>query len=112
MTYKTVQFTPKGDLAQRLWIHCSEEACNGQRYIPWNNNPQDEVRAALYKFEIIPKQQPRACGDRSSWAPGTAVKVSLWEENAAALTKAATEASKTKQQVITEVLTVYLDQLG
>jgi hypothetical protein len=40
------------------------------------------------------------------------VKVSLWEENAAALTKAATEASKTKQQVITEVLTAYLDQLG
>ena len=109
MTYKTTQFTPKGDLAQRLWIHCTEEACNGQRYI--HVNPQDVVREALYSYDIIPKVQPN-CGDRSAWSVGTAVKVSLWEENSAALTKAASDYSKTKQQVITEVLTAYLDQLG
>ena len=111
MTYKTVQFTPKGELAERLWNHCSEEAANGARYILFGGNPQDVVREALYFYNVIDKQQPKGSGDRSSWSPGTAVKVALWEENSVALMKAATASSSTKQQVITDALTAYLNQL-
>jgi hypothetical protein len=111
MTYKTVQFTPKGELAERLWLHCSEEACNGVRYLLFNGNPQDVVREALYFYEAITKQQPKGSGDRSQWQPGEAVKVSLWAENADALTKNATASGVTKQELIQVALTAYLNQI-
>ena len=111
MTYKTIQVTPKGELAEKLWLHCSEEASNGCRYILFGGNPQDVIRDALYFYEAIPKQQPKACGDRSQWEPGAAVKVSLWQENAIALTEAAKASGTTKQQLMQVALEAYLNQL-
>jgi hypothetical protein len=77
----------------------------------FGGNPQDVVRDALYFYNVIPKKQEKGIGDKSSWEPGAAVKVSLWEENSLALTKAATASSRTKQQVISEALEAYLNQL-
>jgi hypothetical protein len=108
MAYKTVQVKLAEDLAQRLWLHCSEEASNGCRYIKFGKNPQDVVREALYFMEVIPKKQDGS-GDRSQWRPGDAVKVSFWQENADALTKAS-EGMK-KQEVMSLALEAYLDQL-
>ena len=109
MTYKQIQITPKGELAERLWLHCSEEASNGVRYILFGGNPQDLIRDALYFMGLIPKKQPKGCGDRSQWEPGQPVKISLWQENADALAKA-TKGMK-KQEVIALALDAYIFKL-
>lgn len=112
MTYKTIQFTPKGELADNLWTFCTNEAANGERYILFGGNPQDVVRDALYFYEAIPKKQPTKCGDTSCWEKGKAVKVSLWEENAIALTKNAEASGITKQQLIAKAVEAYLAQIA
>ena len=111
MAYKTFQVTFSEDLAQRLWLNCSEEASNGVRYIMFGGNPQDVVREALYFYEAIPKQQPKGSGDRSQWRPGQPVKVSLWEENANALTEAAKAVELTKQELTHVAVSAYLNQI-
>jgi hypothetical protein len=105
-THKTVSFTPKGELAQLIWDYCIH---SDKRYQLLVRNPQDVLRAALLAQDIIPKNQ-WGCGDSSNWEPGKAITVSLWPENAEALTLYAQERGIKKQDVMAAAVADYINQ--
>ena len=112
MSYsKTVSFTPQRDIADAIYDHCRSQSRlpNGERYDLLLKNPQNLVREALHAEGIISKKQD-GCGDRSTWKPGQSIKVSLWNENASALTDYSEEQGTTKQKVMAQVVMNYLHE--
>lgn len=103
-THKNVSWTPKGEVSDLLYNHCKREAGN---YVYLRYNPQDVIREALMYFNVLPKKQWN-CGDSSNWKPGTAIKTSLWVENANALADYAKDKGVTKQEVISTCVYEYL----
>ena len=106
MTYslpkKIVSFTPSPELAELIYNHCKHE-----QYRLLLKNPQDLVREALLDQGIISVEQT-GYGDRSSWEPGEAIKVSLWITNADELTSYAFERGTKKKDVISAAVADYL----
>lgn len=100
---KVVSFTPGPELAELIYKHCKHEQCSLLIV-----NPQDLVRKALQDQGIISTKQT-GYGDRSSWEPGQAIKVSLWIRNDNELTSYATERGTKKQQVISAAVADYLN---
>lgn len=101
--YKTISFTPKGEIAEAIYDFCRTKAVasNGTQYDWLDTNPQDLVRKSLNWAEITPKRQPDG-GDKSCWKPGLAIKTSFWQENAIAVTDFAKEQGMSRQDVLRE----------
>lgn len=108
MAYKIVSFTPKGNLANAIYEHCTE-ACSNTTFRSMRTNPQDFVRTQLTDAGYLLKAQPNGSGDRSCWEPGQAIKLSLWQENADFFTKEAEKAGLKKQEIIKLVLEVFFN---
>ena len=111
MTYKTISFTPKGAISDAIWDVCQTKTrtSDGKRYAWLDTNPQDLVRDALFFCNVIPKEQPSGCGDRSCWEPTLPVKTALWHENYMALTDFAKEQGMSRQDVIRESVMDYIN---
>ena len=103
MTYKTISFTPKGEIADAIYDFCRTKAVapDGKQYGWIDTNPQDLVRTSLEWANIVPKVQPCG-GDKSCWEPGLAIKTSFWQENAMAVTDFAKEQGMSRQDLIRE----------
>jgi hypothetical protein len=104
MTYKTVSWTPKGEVSDLLFNHCCE-TINDWTYVA--TNPQNVIRTALLDAGITVKKQLNA-GDKSDWEQGKSIKTAFYEENANALNAYATEHGVKKQEVIAAVVYEYL----
>ena len=104
MTYRTISFTPKGELAETINTYCSHPEHPTLLMI----NPQDLVRDSLVAANVIPKKQLNA-GDRSNWKIGDSIKTSFFAENANALIQFAKEQGMSRQDVIREAVRDYIN---
>ena len=113
MTFKTVSFTPQGDIADEIFSYCRTQTTSpsGERYSWLDVNPQNLVRDSLLEAGIITTKQ-QGCGDRSCWEPGQPIKTSFYQENAIALTDFATNAGVSKQRLIRDSVMDYLSFQG
>lgn len=93
MTYKTISFTPKGEIADTIHKFCTDNS----KF----RNPQDLVRESLHWADIIPKKQWGG-GDWSCWMPGDTIKTSFWQENAIAVTDFAKEQGMSRRDLLRE----------
>ena len=112
MTFKTVSFTPQGDIADEIFSYCRTQTTSpsGERYSWLDVNPQNLVRDSLLEAGIITTKQ-QGCGDRSCWEPGQPIKTSFYQENFIALREVAFNAGITKQELILDSVMDYLSSL-
>ena len=101
--YRTISFTPKGELAEAINTYCRHP-----EHAFMIINPQDLVRDSLVAANVIPKGQLNA-GDRSCWQVGDSIKTSFWNENANALIQFAKEQGMSRQDVIREAVRDYIN---